>query len=76
MLMKTKRWSPFREQTRAEAALVSAGAQPYGAYYGYGPSYYYAPAPVYYGPGPGCFLRNQRVWDGYAWRIQRVQVCN
>jgi hypothetical protein len=58
------------------ALIGSAGAQSYGAYYGYGPSYYYAPAPVYYGPGPGCFLRNQRVWDGYAWRIQRVQVCN
>lgn len=58
------------------ALIGSAGAQPYGAYYGYGPSYYYAPAPVYYGPGPGCFWRNQRVWDGYAWRIQRVQVCN
>ena len=55
---------------------VGGGAPyPYGAYYGYGPSYYYAPAPRYYGPGPGCYWHNQRVWDGYAWQVQRVQTC-
>ena len=48
----------------------------YGAYYGYGRSYFYAPAPVYYGPSPGCFWRNQRFWDGNTWRVQRVQACN
>jgi hypothetical protein len=57
-------------------ALIAGAAQPYGAYYGYGPSHYYAPAPAYYGPGPGCYWANQRFWDGYAWRFQRVQVCN
>jgi hypothetical protein len=41
----------------------------------YGPSYFYAPAPVYYGPSPGCFWRNQRFWDGNTWRVQRVQAC-
>jgi hypothetical protein len=57
-------------------AIAGAGAAyPYGAYYGYGPAYYYAPAPVYYGPGAGCYLRNQRFWDGYSWRIRQVQVC-
>jgi hypothetical protein len=56
-------------------ALLAGQAQPYGAYYGYGPSYFYAPAPVYYGPSPGCFWRNQRFWDGNAWRVQRVQAC-
>lgn len=56
--------------------IAGAGAAyPYGAYYGYGPAYYYAPAPVYYGPGPGCYLRNQRFWDGYSWRVRPVQVC-
>jgi hypothetical protein len=61
-----------------------AGA-PYG--YGYGPGYYAAPGPYYYGPGyvadpgyvedPGyaCYLQRQRFWDGYAWRIRRVRVC-
>lgn len=55
--------------------LFAGQAQPYGAYYGYGPSYFYAPAPVYYGPSPGCFWRNQRFWDGNTWRVQRVQAC-
>jgi len=59
--------------------------------YGYGPGYYgpgYAPG--YYGPRPyyggpayvaapadayGCYWQRQRFWDGYAWRIRRVQVC-
>jgi|SRR5262245_3010840 len=58
------------------ALVGSAGAAyPYGAYYGYGPSYYYAPAPTYYGPGPGCYVRNERFWDGYAWRVRQAQVC-
>jgi|SRR5262245_44912627 hypothetical protein len=58
-------------------ALVggAGAAYPYGAYYGYGPSYYYAPAPTYYGPAPGCYLQNERFWDGYAWRVRRAQVC-
>ena len=55
-------------------------ASPY--YYGPGP-YYYGPAP-YYAPGyaavaeppyGGCYWQRQRFWDGFAWRIRRVQVC-
>jgi hypothetical protein len=43
-------------------------------YYGYGPGYYaYAAAPAYY--GPPCYLRRERVWDGFAWRLRRVRVC-
>ena len=42
--------------------------------YGYGPGYGYYGAPAYYG-GPGCYWQRQRVWDGYGWRIRRVQVC-
>jgi hypothetical protein len=57
-------------------ALLAGSAQPYGAYYGYGPAYFYAPAQTYYGPSPGCFWRNQRFWDGNTWRVQRVQTCN
>jgi hypothetical protein len=55
--------------------VLAGSAQPYGAYYGYGPSSFYAPAPVYYGPSAGCFWRNQRFWDGNTWRVQRVQSC-
>lgn len=25
--------------------------------------------------GPVCKLKKQQVWDGYGWRVQRVQVC-
>ena len=56
-------------------ALMTGTAQPYGAYYGYGPAYFYAPGHAYYGPSPGCFWRNQRFWDGNTWRAQRVQTC-
>ena len=43
-------------------------------YGGYGPGYgYYGAAPVYY--GPPCYWTRQRVWDGYGWRVRRVQVC-
>ena len=47
------------------AIIGSAAASPY-----YAPP----PAPVYY--GPACYWTNQRVWDGFGWRITRVRVCN
>ena len=40
------------------------------------------PYPYYYGPGyvdgppPGCYWQRQRYWDGYAWNVRPVQVCN
>jgi hypothetical protein len=67
----------------------AVAANPY--YYGPGPYYGPGYAPGYapgYGPGPyygrpayvtadpnGCYWQRQRFWDGYAWRIRRVQVC-
>ncbi len=39
------------------------------------------PAPVYVSPGPvyveepACRLVRERFWDGYGWRVRRVQVC-
>ena len=39
------------------------------------------PAPVYVVPGPvyveepACRLVRERFWDGYGWRVRRVQVC-
>lgn len=72
-------------------AIVGGAIASGNGYYGYGPGYYAAPAPspYYYGsgyaPGPayvaepgydeGCYLQRQRFWDGYAWRIRRVRVC-
>lgn len=45
--------------------------------YGYG----YAPAPVYVAPppayyGPPCRWERQRFWDGYGWRMRRIEVCD
>ena len=38
-----------------------------------------APPPAYgppvYVEGPPCRWVRQRFWDGYGWRIRRVQVC-
>lgn len=57
----------------AGAAIANSSGY-YGPGYGYygGPGYGYAPA--YY--GGGCYLQRERFWDGYGWRIRRVQVCN
>ena len=52
----------------AAGAIIGGAAG--GGYYGPGPVYYGA-----YGPGPGCVIRRERVWDGYGWRVQRVRVC-
>ena len=27
-------------------------------------------------PGGGCYWQRQRFWDGYGWRVRRVQVCD
>ena len=48
---------------------------------------YVEPAPVYVAPpsvyavpppydGPICHVERQQVWDGYAYRTRRVQVCD
>src|SRR5262245_21858389 len=54
----------------AGAIIGSAAAS--GPYYGPGPVYY-GPGPVYYG---GCYWTRERFWDGWGWRVRRVQVCN
>jgi hypothetical protein len=65
-------------------AIVGGAIAAGPGYYGYGPGYYgpgygYYGGPAYVaapGPGPGgCYWQRQRFWDGYAWRIRRVQVC-
>ena len=46
-------------------------------YYGGNPYYggrYYG-GPAYYGGGP-CYWQRERFWDGYGWRVRRIQVCN
>jgi hypothetical protein len=34
---------------------------------------------VYYEPayfGPHCYFRSERIWDGWRWRVRRVQDCS
>jgi len=55
----------------AAGAIIGSAAN---GYYG-GPGYYYgAPAPAYY--GGGCYWHRERFWDGWGWRVRRVQVCD
>jgi hypothetical protein len=37
------------------------------------PYYTYAYDPVYF--GPECLVRRERIWDGWHWRIRRVEDC-
>ena len=39
------------------------------------PPAYYGPGPAYVA-GPPCYWQRERFWDGYGWRIRRVQVCD
>ncbi len=55
-------------------AIIGGAIANSGGYYGPGYGYYGGPAPVYY--GGGCYLRRERFWDGYGWRVRRVQVCD
>lgn len=55
----------------ALGALAAGAANPYYGHPGYG----YGAGPTYYG-GPSCYLTTRRVWDGYGYRRQRVEVCN
>jgi hypothetical protein len=45
---------------------IAAANSPYYGPYGYYPAYGYA---------PGCAIRRERVWNGYAYQWQRVRVC-
>jgi hypothetical protein len=67
------------------SAIVGGAIASQNGYYGpgyYGPSY--GPGYGYYG-GPAyvadpydapCIWQRQRFWDGYGWRVRRVQVCD
>ena len=44
--------------------FIGAAVGPY-AYYGADPAYY-----------DGCTWTRQQVWDGRAWRLRRVQICD
>jgi hypothetical protein len=52
-------------------AIAGAAIANSGGYYG--PGYGYYGGPVY--AGAPCYWQRQRFWDGYGWRIRRVQVC-
>jgi hypothetical protein len=50
-------------------AIVASRPYPYDYY---GPAYVEGPP----GPPRGCYWQRQRYWDGYAWNVRPVQVCN
>ena len=54
--------------------LLGGALAPRPAYAG-PPPVYYAPAPVYIDE-PVCRVVRQQFWDGYGYRIRRVQVCD
>lgn len=39
-----------------------------------------APPPVYVGApvyvGPHCYVRRERIWNGFTWRFRRVEECD
>jgi hypothetical protein len=51
----------------AAGAILGAALVP-RVYYSYG----YEPV-VYV--GPSCYVRRERIWDGWRWRIRRVEEC-
>jgi hypothetical protein len=62
-------------------AIIAGAAYPYYGGYGYGyypgyPAPAYDSGPAYLGPPPGCVIRGQRVWNGYAWAWRRIRVCH
>jgi hypothetical protein len=51
----------------AAGALLGAALAAPRPYYGY------AYEPVYF--GRDCYVRSERFWDGWGWRIRRVEDC-
>src|SRR3954447_23062142 len=54
-------------------ATVGGAIASQNGYYG-GPGYYGGGPAYVAGPGyGGCYMQRQRFWDGYGWRVRRVQ---
>ena len=34
---------------------------------------YYAYEPIY--DGPRCYIRRERIWDGWRWHVRRMEDC-
>jgi hypothetical protein len=49
----------------AGAALGAALASAPRAAYAYEPAYF----------GPRCYVRRERFWDGWGWRVRRIEDC-
>jgi hypothetical protein len=55
------------------AGAIIGGIAANSGYGYYGPGYGYYGGPAYV--AAPCYWQSQRFWDGYGWRIRRVQVC-
>jgi hypothetical protein len=51
----------------AAAALIGAALAAPRPYY----SYAYEPVDF----GPHCYVRSERFWDGWRWRVRRIEDC-
>lgn len=80
-------WGPGLAAGLIGGAIVGGAIASSPYYYGpgygyYGPGYY-PPGYAYYGapgypggPGGSCYWQRQRFWDGYAWRVRNVRLCD
>lgn len=60
----------------AGAIIGSAIANSGPAYPAPPPPAYYAPPPAYVVDEPACRIERHRYWDGYGYRVRRVEVCD
>jgi len=65
----------------AAGAIIGSAIANSGPVYAAPAPVYAPPPPVYVEPpayvdGPVCHTERQQVWDGYAYRMRRVQVCD
>jgi hypothetical protein len=55
----------------AAGALLGAALAAPPPYYAYAYEPIYEPVYV----GPRCYVRRERIWDGWAWRVRRIEDC-
>lgn len=60
----------------AAGAIIGSAIANSGPAYPAPPPAYYAPPPAYVVDEPVCRIERHRYWDGYGYRIRRVEVCD
>jgi hypothetical protein len=60
----------------AAGAIIGSAIANSGPAYPAPPPAYYAPPPAYVVDEPVCRIERHRYWDGYGYRVRRVEVCD